>query len=250
MPATTYLQRGQARAAARAQAIAGQALRLWGRHAEARDQLTAAVEVLRADPDTDTVRALEELAALEVFAGSPDADRLTTEALILGQALGVGAEPARWPAHSPAGSTSAAPGGAPKRSPTSAKARGSPPGRRQPRLGRALLNLSDALAVTDPAAARRGCPHRRRAPAPGRRPGLPGVCDRQPGPGTADARRLGRCRGGAHPGRGLRRAGGQRAPRLLPGLAGGAARRRRHRRDHAGRRCGTCGPAKIPRTSR
>ena len=63
----------------------------WGRHAEAREQLTAAVKVLRADPDTDTVRALEELAALEVFAGSPDADRLTTEALILGQALGVGA---------------------------------------------------------------------------------------------------------------------------------------------------------------
>ena len=58
-----HLHRGQARAAARAQAIAGQALRLWGRHAEAREQLTAAVEVLRADPDTDTVRALEQLAA-------------------------------------------------------------------------------------------------------------------------------------------------------------------------------------------
>ena len=86
-----YLQRGQARAAARAQAIAGQALRQWGRHAEAREQLTAAVEVLRAEPDTDTVRALDELAGLEVFAGSPDADRLTAEALTLGQALGVGA---------------------------------------------------------------------------------------------------------------------------------------------------------------
>ena len=53
-----YLQRGQARAAARAQAIAGQALRLWGRIGEARDQLTKAMEVLRADPDRDTVRAL------------------------------------------------------------------------------------------------------------------------------------------------------------------------------------------------
>ena len=63
-----------------------------GRHAEARERLTAAVEILRAEPDTDTVRALEELAALEVFAGSPDADRLTAEALILGQALGVGSE--------------------------------------------------------------------------------------------------------------------------------------------------------------
>jgi class 3 adenylate cyclase/predicted ATPase len=84
------LERGQVRAAARAQAIAGRALRAWGRHAEARDQLTAAVEVLRADPDTDTIRALTELAALEVFAGSPDADRLTAEALILGQALDIG----------------------------------------------------------------------------------------------------------------------------------------------------------------
>jgi class 3 adenylate cyclase/predicted ATPase len=84
-----YVHRGQARAAARAQANAGRALRLWGRHAEARDQLAAALEVLRAEPDTDTVRALEELAAVEVFADSSDADALTTEALILGQSLGV-----------------------------------------------------------------------------------------------------------------------------------------------------------------
>ena len=86
-----HLQHGQDRAAARAQAIAGRALRQRGRLAEAREQLTAAVGVLRAEPDTDTVRALDELATLEVFAGSPDADRLTTEALILGQALDVGA---------------------------------------------------------------------------------------------------------------------------------------------------------------
>jgi class 3 adenylate cyclase/predicted ATPase len=84
-----HLDHGQARAAARAQAIAGEALRQSGRHAEARDQLIAAVEVLRADPDADTVRALEQLAALEIFAGSPDADRLSTEALGLGQALDV-----------------------------------------------------------------------------------------------------------------------------------------------------------------
>jgi class 3 adenylate cyclase/predicted ATPase len=86
-----HLQSGDSRAAARAQAIAGQALRRWGRHAEAREQLTAAAEVLRADPDTDTVRALGELAQLEVFAGSPDADKLTTEALALGQALSAAA---------------------------------------------------------------------------------------------------------------------------------------------------------------
>src|SRR5499427_2930305 len=59
-----YRQGGDARSAARAQTIAGQALRRWGRHAQARDQLTAAVEVLRADPDAHTARALGELAAL------------------------------------------------------------------------------------------------------------------------------------------------------------------------------------------
>jgi tetratricopeptide (TPR) repeat protein len=86
-----HLRRGQDRAAARAQAIAGRALRQRGRLTEAREELTVAVGVLRAEPDADTVRALEELAILEVFAGSPDADRLSTEALILGQALDVGA---------------------------------------------------------------------------------------------------------------------------------------------------------------
>jgi tetratricopeptide (TPR) repeat protein len=84
-----YTRRGQARAAARAQAAAGQALHDSGRYAEARELLTAAAEILRADPDTDTVRALRELARLEAFSGSPDADRLTSEALYLGQALGV-----------------------------------------------------------------------------------------------------------------------------------------------------------------
>jgi AAA ATPase domain len=91
-----YLQHGQARSAARAQAAAGQALRRWGRHAQAREQLTAALEVLRADLDTDTVSALAELAAVEVFAGSPDADRLSAEALALGQALDVDAGQLAW----------------------------------------------------------------------------------------------------------------------------------------------------------
>ena len=85
-----YLRHGHDRFAARAQAIVGRALRSWGRHTEAREQLTVAVEVLRAEPDPDTVWALQELAILEVFAGSPDADRLTSEALTLGQALGLG----------------------------------------------------------------------------------------------------------------------------------------------------------------
>ena len=87
-----HLERGQARAAARAQAIAGWALQNRGHYTEAREQLTAAVQVLRADPDIDTVRALDELAALELFAGSPDADKLCTEALTLAQALDVGSD--------------------------------------------------------------------------------------------------------------------------------------------------------------
>jgi predicted ATPase len=84
-----HLDRGQPRAAARAQSIAGAALLQRGRLAEAREQLTAAVEVLRADPDADTVYAVRQLAAVEMFAGSPEADRLTIEALTLGQDLGV-----------------------------------------------------------------------------------------------------------------------------------------------------------------
>jgi class 3 adenylate cyclase/tetratricopeptide (TPR) repeat protein len=85
-----YLRCGQGRSAARAQALAGRALSRWGRHAEAREQLTAAVDVLRAGPDADTVSAMNRLAEVEVFVGSPDADQLGTEALTLAQALGVG----------------------------------------------------------------------------------------------------------------------------------------------------------------
>jgi class 3 adenylate cyclase/tetratricopeptide (TPR) repeat protein len=84
-----HLQAGQARAAARAQAIAGMALTGWGRYGEAREHLTAALEVLKASPDADTVRALRDLASLHVNAGLPDAERLSAEALSLGQALDV-----------------------------------------------------------------------------------------------------------------------------------------------------------------
>ena len=83
----SYRQGGQDRAAARTQAVAGLALRLWGHNAEAREQLTAAMAVLRADPDRDTVRALEELANVAVFSGTADADQLSAEALALGQDL-------------------------------------------------------------------------------------------------------------------------------------------------------------------
>jgi class 3 adenylate cyclase/tetratricopeptide (TPR) repeat protein len=85
----SHQRRGDARAAARARCIAGECLRAVGRHCEARAELTEALAVLRAEPDVDTVRALARLASLETWSGSPDADRLTTEALILGQALRV-----------------------------------------------------------------------------------------------------------------------------------------------------------------
>jgi class 3 adenylate cyclase/tetratricopeptide (TPR) repeat protein len=84
-----YLTAGQTRAAARARAISGRTLFLSGRFTDAREQLTAAVEVLRADPDTDTVRGLRALAEVEIAAGSADADGLSAEALTLGQAFGV-----------------------------------------------------------------------------------------------------------------------------------------------------------------
>ena len=66
-------------------------LRRSNRHGEARDRLTAALAVLRPDPDADTVAALDHLAAVEIFSGGPDAERLSTEALVLGQALDVDA---------------------------------------------------------------------------------------------------------------------------------------------------------------
>jgi len=148
-----YLRRGRDRDAARTQALAGRALRRWGRHTEARDQLTEAVAVLRADADADTVHALEELAVVAAFAGSPDADRLTTEALVLGQALDVSAEELSGLLLSRGiylGTLS-------RRSQAIAYFRESARLAAQAddnfSLGTALLNLSDVLAVTDPAAA-------------------------------------------------------------------------------------------------
>jgi len=148
-----HMERGQARAAARAQAIVGQALIKWGHYAEARDQLATAIGVLRVDPDTDTVYAMDLLAKLEAFAGSPDADRLTTEALTLGQALDVGAGQlaglflTRGIYHGLAG-----------RRPQAAaylreSARVATQAGDSMLVGQALVNLSEAVADTDPAAA-------------------------------------------------------------------------------------------------
>jgi class 3 adenylate cyclase/predicted ATPase len=148
-----YLRRGDARAAARAQTIAGQALRLWGRHSAAREQLEPAVEVLRADPGPDAVQALDQLATLEALNGSPDADRLTLELLALGQAVGVdtrqlanlfvtrGIYLVICDRHLEASAYF-------RQSARLAESIGD-----SNLLGRALINLTDALVATDPAAA-------------------------------------------------------------------------------------------------
>jgi len=164
-----HRQAGQARAAARAQAIAGQALSRWGRLAEAREQLGAALEVLRAIPDTDTVRALGNLALAEIFADSPDADRLSTEALSLGQALGVGDGEL-----SPLFRTRGIYLNLTNRRPEAASylresARLASQAGDSMLLGTALVNLADILAGTDPATsaetARTAAGHARRAGA-------------------------------------------------------------------------------------
>jgi hypothetical protein len=125
--------------------------------------------VLRDNPGTDTVQALGELAALEAFAGAPEADALTAEALTLGQALAVDdatlAElfTTSGVRHSNAG-----------RRPQGAAyyreaARLATQAGDTLRLGRALGYLADVVTGTDPVAgaeaARAGAAHSRRAGA-------------------------------------------------------------------------------------
>ena len=164
-----HISHGRAREAARAQVTMGRALRLWGRHGEARDQLAVAAEVLRAAPGRDTVRALSELAALEVTAGSSAADEVCGEALDLGQALDVDDATlahlftTRGIWHSRAGRMLEA------ASYFREAARLATQVGDNFSLGRALLNLSDAVTVTDPAAgaeaARAAAGHLRQAGA-------------------------------------------------------------------------------------
>ncbi|HEY0870663.1 MAG TPA: AAA family ATPase, partial [Acidothermaceae bacterium] len=149
-----YLEDGQPRAAARAQATAGQALRRAGRHTEARELFNQAITVLRPDPDADTVTALIELATTEVFAGGPASQALADEALALGEALDV--EPALLSrlftvggfAHAFAGHRAQAT--AYLRESTRLAERANDVAA----LARSYLNLSDVLTATDaPAAA-------------------------------------------------------------------------------------------------
>ena len=148
-----YLNAGDARAAARVQAITGHALFRWGRMTEGRSQFSMALEVLAGEPDLDTVHALEQLALLEVFDGSPDSGRLSAEALTLGEVLdadagqlarlfltrgiclSVAEQRAQAGAHLREGVRLATQAGD------------------NSTLGRALLNLSEIVAATDPAGA-------------------------------------------------------------------------------------------------
>ena len=108
--------------------------------------------VLRDDADTDTIRALGELARLEAHAGTPDADALSAEALALGQDLAVDDATladlftTRGICHNRAG-----------RRPEAAAyyreaARLAGQAVDPVRLGLALVNLSDVVTSTDPAA--------------------------------------------------------------------------------------------------
>jgi class 3 adenylate cyclase/tetratricopeptide (TPR) repeat protein len=148
-----YLDDGQPRAAARAEATAGMALRRAGRHTEAREHFTHALTVLRPEPDADTVSAMVELATVEVFAGGPASQALADEALALGEALDV--EPALLSrlftvggfAHAFAGHRAQAT--AYLRESTRLAERANDSGA----LARSYLNLSDVLTATDPPAA-------------------------------------------------------------------------------------------------
>jgi hypothetical protein len=126
---------------------------MWGRLTEAREQLTSALDVLRADPDTDTVGALYSLAAVENSAGSHDADRISAEALSLGQAFGVdGTELSRLLAIRGvyfAFTDRLAEAAAYYRE----SARLASLAGESMHLGIALLNLADLLAITDPGSA-------------------------------------------------------------------------------------------------
>jgi len=127
------------------------------------------VAVLRDDPGTDTVQALGQLATLEAIAGAPEADALTAEALTLGQDIAVDDATlaqlftTRGMCHVQAGRRPQAAASLREAARLATQAGDTR------RLGRALLNLSDAVTGTDPAAgaeaARAAAAHLRQAGA-------------------------------------------------------------------------------------
>jgi len=86
--AAVYLRHDRRRDAARADTGRSSALRSLGQHEQARELLRGSLSVLEAEPDADTVEALDGLAWLETASGDPaEGDRLSVAALTQAQAL-------------------------------------------------------------------------------------------------------------------------------------------------------------------
>jgi tetratricopeptide (TPR) repeat protein len=152
--AESYQRHGRLRDAARAETYVGAALRRYGRLEDARSEITEALEVLKVDPDVDTVTALAELATSEAFLGNAEAaDEQSAAALSEAQALdlsdavlaelftirGITHTLASRPAQAAASLREAV--------------RRAEAAHDSAANARALLNLGDSLLSTDPAAA-------------------------------------------------------------------------------------------------
>ncbi len=87
-----YLAEGQERYAARVLAETSRVLSRARRSDEGMAACESALEVLRVDPDVDTVRAVSNLANMMAFRDDPRAHATADEALSLAQALDVGPE--------------------------------------------------------------------------------------------------------------------------------------------------------------
>ena len=152
--AETYRRHGQTRAAARAETHTGAALRRQGRLEDARTKITAALTVLEADPDADTVNALAEMATVHAFAGNgTEANQVSDAALAQAQALGLpdailaGLFSIRGISHGIANRPAQAAASL-REAVLRAEAAGD-----SAAAARALLNLGDTLVSTDPRAA-------------------------------------------------------------------------------------------------
>ena len=148
-----YVALDEKRAAARTKTVLAKALRRSGRHSDAREVMSEALDVLREDPDIDTVRALGELAALENFGGTPAADEVTTEQLRLAEGLAVGADLMAQAFMGRGIYFTAIARNAEAAVYFREAARLGEESTRVDIIGLALLNLSNSVAITDPAAA-------------------------------------------------------------------------------------------------
>ena len=154
LAAESYRRHGHGRAAARAETLTGVALRRLGRLEEARTKITAALTVLETDPDADTVNALAEMATVNAFAGNAiEANQVSDAALAQAQALGL--PDAVLAVLFTIGGISHGMAGRPAQAAANfreavlrAEAAGD-----SAAAARALLNLGDTLAATDPVAA-------------------------------------------------------------------------------------------------